>query len=207
MYKGFLHTHYLVVTLFLLFYFVKTFLLISNKQDALKKISKTFRVPEMIISFLFLTTGIYLACKAPEINFLLVSKICLVLVSIPIAIIGFKKENKILAALSLFMLVASFGIAEVYHKKVMQATTSTNAKVGIFVASTYYEESSNCIRCHGSDGKLGGAGASDLSTSNLDKSSISLVIRNGKGLMGGYKNLSQAESDLLADYVLSLREK
>ena len=40
MYKGFLHTHYLVVTIFLLIYVVKTILLLSNKNDLLDLMGK-----------------------------------------------------------------------------------------------------------------------------------------------------------------------
>ncbi|MBP9069466.1 MAG: SirB2 family protein, partial [Bacteroidia bacterium] len=65
MYKGFLHTHILVVTLFLLLYVIKTILLLSNRTDLLQKFSKMFKIPEMIISTLFLITGIYLATQLP----------------------------------------------------------------------------------------------------------------------------------------------
>src|ERR1700741_142838 len=120
MYKGFLHTHILVVTLFLLLYLVKTILLLSNRNDLLQKFSKMFRIPEMIISTLFLVTGIYLALQLPfggKYDYLFWIKIAMVLASIPIAVVGFKKSNKILAALSLLLITGSYGLAEVYGKK------------------------------------------------------------------------------------------
>src|SRR6478609_248392 len=106
MYKVILHTHYLVVTLFLLIYVIKTILLLSNKNDLLASFVKKTRIAEMIISFLFLGTGIYLATQLPfggKYDYLFWIKICMVFASIPIAIIGFKKSNKILAALSLLL--------------------------------------------------------------------------------------------------------
>src|SRR5688572_27832370 len=92
--------HIISVILFLLLYFVKTILLISNKNDALTKLSKTLKVPEMIISFAFLGTGIYMLTQVGEIIPLLIAKIAVVFLSIPIAVIGFRKRNKILGALS-----------------------------------------------------------------------------------------------------------
>jgi uncharacterized membrane protein SirB2 len=103
--------HKISVILFLLIYFIKTILLISNKEDALTKLSKILKVPEMIVSFLFLGTGIYLITQLPEIKPLLIIKVGLVFLSIPVAIIGFKKRNKVLGALSLLMITASYGLS------------------------------------------------------------------------------------------------
>src|SRR5687768_804826 len=99
MYKGFLHTHYLVVTLFLLIYLVKTILLLSNRNDLLANFNRKVKVFEIIVSALFLITGIYLATQLPfggKYDYLFYIKIAMVLLSIPLAVIGFKKHNKIL---------------------------------------------------------------------------------------------------------------
>ena len=93
MYKAFLHTHSLVVTLFFLIYVVKTVLLLSNREDLLKRFTKFIKIPEMIVSVLFLVTGIYLMTQLPEIKMILWVKIGLVVLSIPVAVIGFKKGN------------------------------------------------------------------------------------------------------------------
>ena len=81
--------HKISVILFLLIYFIKTILLISNKEDLLAKLTKTLKVPEMIVSALFLLTGIYLLTQIPEIKPLMIVKVGLVFLSIPIAIVGF----------------------------------------------------------------------------------------------------------------------
>ena len=57
---GIRHTHLLTVVLFLLIYLIKTFLLLTNKNEKLASFTKAVKVPEMIISALFLGTGIYL---------------------------------------------------------------------------------------------------------------------------------------------------
>lgn len=176
--KGILHTHYLVVILFLIIYVIKTVLLLSNNNDLLLKFSKKVKVPEIIISFLFLATGIYLMVQLPVIHYLMWVKLVLVFASIPIAVIGFKKGNKILAALSLMMITASFGIAEIAKKKKMQADNSLIASND---GKALYEN--NCKSCHGIDGKAGLSGAKDLSLTMLDVAGIKEVILHGQNMM------------------------
>jgi uncharacterized membrane protein SirB2 len=201
MYKGVLHTHYLVVTLFLLIYVIKTILLISNKEDLLDKFTKKVKVPEMIISFLFLATGIFLLTQlsyGSKYDKLLWIKLAMVLISIPVAVIGFKKRNKILAAMSLLLIVASFGVAEVYHGKKGIAAGSNN--IAGMSGKELYE--ANCKLCHGDNGKLGASGAADLSATALDGNGIKDVILHGKNMMTAV-NVSDEQAQAITDYVLS----
>lgn len=200
MYKGFLHTHYLVVTLFLLIYVIKTILLLSNRNDLLATFTKKMRIFEMIVSSLFLITGIYLATQLPlgnKYDYLFYVKIVMVLVAIPVAIIGFKRSNKILAALSLLLITGSFGIAEAYSKRKStpkDAETSISATDG----KSLYER--NCSSCHGNDGKLGMAGAMDLSATQLDESSIAEIIQHGRGAMAPAA-VTEEEAKSISQYV------
>lgn len=201
MYKGFLHTHYLVVTLFLLIYVVKTILLISNRSDLLKTFSKKVKVIEMVVSTLFLVTGIYLMTKVPfggQYDHLLWIKLVMVVASIPLAVIAFKRENKILAALSLLLITGSFGLAEVFHKRKAVAAPQT-ATVGMDGKALY---EANCKLCHGSDGKAMLAGALDLSVTSLDENGIKEVILNGRNLMVKV-NVSELEAQAISVYVLN----
>lgn len=197
MYKGILHTHYLVVVLFLLIYVVKTVLLLSNKNDLLATFTKKVKVPEMIISFLFLATGIYLMTQLPKIHYLMWVKLALVFASIPIAVIGFKRGNKILASLSLVMITASFGIAEIAHKKKMKAD---NSNIASNDGKALYE--ANCKLCHGDDGKLGAMGAKDISSTPLDLAGIKHVILNGQSSMAAVP-VTDEQASAIADYVNS----
>lgn len=199
MYKGILHTHYLVVALFLLIYVIKTVLLLSNKNDLLANFSKKVKVTEMIISFLFLGTGVYLTTQLPfggKFDYLFFIKVACVLASIPIAVIGFKKQNKILAALSLLLITGSFGLAEVYHKR--KAIPKAGVEIAENDGKALYE--ANCNLCHGSDGKLGIAGAKDLSASVLDVAGIKEIILHGKGAMPA-ASVNDEQASAIADYV------
>jgi mono/diheme cytochrome c family protein len=201
MYKGFLHTHYLVVTLFLLIYVIKTILLLSNKNDLLTVFTRKIKVFEMIVSVLFLVTGIYLASQLPfnsRYDYLFWIKLAMVLASIPIAIIGFKRGNKILAALSLLLITGSYGIAEVYSKRKGISKDVTTQAAGSNDAKALYEM--NCAVCHGRDGKLGASGAQDLTASVLDADGIKQIILHGRGNMRPVE-VSEEQASAIADYV------
>jgi len=182
---GMLHTHYLMVVLFTLIYLVKTILLLSDRNELLEKFKKKTKVAEMIVSFGFLATGIFLMTQLPAINMFHIIKISLVLFSIPLAVIGFKNKNKVLASLSFFLIIVSFSLA--YKAKEMKTGSKTLAQTG----KEIFEE--KCSLCHGNDGKLGLSGAKNLAITTLNHQGIVEIITNGKNAMASYKNTLSAE--------------
>lgn len=191
---GMLHSHYLFVVLFTLIYLVKTILLLSDRDELLEKFKKKTKVVEMIVSFGFLATGIFLLTQVPVITMLMIVKIVLVLLSIPLAVIGYKKKNKVLATLSFFLIVVSFGLA---HK-------AKDAKAGEKTVTLSGKEifEQKCTLCHGADGKLGQAGAKDLSVTQLPHAGIVEIITNGKNTMAAYKEALSAEQiEAVASYI------
>src|ERR1041384_321528 len=108
--------HLIAVTLFLLIYLIKTILIFAN-QSGLMKFSKVVRVPEMIISTLFLVTGVWLFVILGAIKFLQIIKLVFVLAAIPMAVVGFKKMNKALALISFLLIVGAYGLADMSKDK------------------------------------------------------------------------------------------
>lgn len=201
MYTALFNTHKISVTLFLLIYVVKTILLLANNKEVLTKFTKIVKVPEMIISTLFLLTGIYMITQVPEIKPMLIIKIVIVFLSIPIAIIGFKRSNKAMAIVSLLMIVSAYGLAEMSRKPSTAKNTEATANNGIDIFTA------NCARCHGDDGKLGLMGASDLSATQLDGTGIMDVIKNGRGAMVGFNGaLTEEQINLVAGHIQSLKK-
>jgi cytochrome c553 len=203
MYKGIFYTHLISVNLFLLIYLTKTIMLLSNKHEKLASFTKAVKVPEMIISALFLLTGIYMLTQVPSINTMLIIKIILVFASIPLAIVGFKKQKKALAVISLVMIIAAYGLAEMSKKQKSGTDVSTETSVvnghDIFMA--------NCASCHGADGKLGLMGSPDLTASTMDLNARIEIIKNGKAPMTGFDgSLSDEQIKAVAEYTESLKK-
>lgn len=66
----------------------------------------------------------------------------------------------------------------------------------------------HCTSCHGPDGKLGSAGAKDLTKSKLDSARIVNILKNGKNGMPRQIQYfkSDEEVDNIVDYVKSMRK-
>lgn len=210
---AFYHTHKLVVVLFLLLYLIKTILLLSNQKNALAKFTKVTKVPEMIISALFLITGIVMLTKLPELTTTFAIKLTSVALAIPLAIIGFKKQNKLLASLAMLLIISAYGLAEMnkamYGKRqpveiAIDDPNNSNYSLQEHGKALY---SAQCAVCHGDDGTLNMSGAKNLKTSQVDDQYIVNIINNGKNTMpkmaGKYDD---QEMKALIAYVKSLRD-
>jgi cytochrome c5 len=208
--KAIFNTHVITVTLFLFIYLIKTILLLANKKEGLAKFTKMVKVPEMIISTLFLITGVYMLMQVGATK-LLVIKVCMVFVSIPVAIIGFKKSNKIMAVLSLLLIIGAYGLAEMNHKRVEKQTVDTSVsnttdpnydivKHGESVYTAY------CQSCHGTGG-ANGAGGVDLTISQMTHEAKLDRIKNGASSMPGFKDvLNEQEINAVIAYVETLKK-
>ncbi|HXC03612.1 MAG TPA: cytochrome c [Bacteroidia bacterium] len=225
MYNTIFQTHRIVVTLFLLIYLIKTVLLLMNSTSALEKFKKITKVPEMIVSVLFLGTGIYMLVQGALLNSMMIIKFVAVALSIPIAIVGFKRNNKALANLSLLLIIGAYGLAEMSKKqKSAPQAESKETTVGPATGSKIPADSldpngfsaakaerlyiDNCSSCHGEDGKRGLAGAKDLTLSTMDAMEARDLITNGKGSMPGKANdLSPKEIVALVNYIHQFKKK
>ena len=173
-----------------------------NKEEALAKFSKGFKVPEMIISVLFLGTGIYMMIQLPEIKSLLIIKIVAVFASIPLAVIAFKKKNKMLAVASLILIIAAYGLAEMSKKQ------KSKSMEGISESNVSGQElyNASCLSCHGADGKLNLMGAKDLSISTMDLNARIEIITNGKNAMTPFLGmLNEEQIKAVAEYTETLK--
>ncbi len=194
-------THFVVVTIFFLIYLVKTILLLANKKEQLQSFTKKIKLIEIIVSFLFLATGIYLMTQVPEIKMELIIKISMVFLSIPLAVIGFKKGNQGLAVLSFLLILGAFGLAEMSAKK--NSAKITNADIekdGVIDGKLLYTD--NCAKCHGDDGKAGILGSSDLTLTNLSADSISTLTEKGRKNMPATIGLTIEYRNAISKYIV-----
>jgi cytochrome c553 len=200
--------HAVSVMLFLLTYVIKTILLFTS-TTRLEKYSAATKVPEMIISALFFITGIWLFIILGGIKTMHIIKLIFVFASIPLAVIGFRKYKRGLALISLVLIVGAYGIAEMSkskpfipkHVELSNGSTLPEAQGAI----VYH---SNCVFCHGDDGKKMYRNAPDLTQSRMNEDGIMQMIREGgnvRGKMPSYNIIMSDENiKAVADYVMNL---
>jgi len=228
-----LKAHIAVNIFYLVFFGTKTVLLFLNKTETLSKLRAKTKIVDILAGILILVTGFYLLTLQDPIKPWLWTKIGLVFVAIPLGIVGLTKSNKILAGLSLFILIYVYGVAETKSLTMKKekikvetvavvdsvattatldsATSSTEAIVGaneeaqLDNAKAIYTQV--CKQCHGDDGALARFSAPNLQVTQLTKEQIALVVSKGRGAMVGYEGqLSEAEIASLADFVLTLKK-
>lgn len=216
--------HLTVVTLFIIFLLLKTFLLITNKKAILQKIQAQSGAIEIILAILIIATGVYLFITVGNSELYLLAKITLVIFAIPMGIVSMKRENKILAILSLSILIYIYGISgtnTLFMKNtglsleghnvenltsdqaeiILNATQSASLQQGKVIYKVL------CVECHGEDGQKIKDSAANLSSSNLNFDEKVKVITEGKGVMKGYDpELSEQEIELVTAYTETLQE-
>ena len=197
--------HHIAVSLFLLHYIVKGYFLISDKKETLAGYTAKTKVAEMILSVLFLGTGIYLAFEGPALSGLQILKFVLVFASIPLAIIGFKRGKKPLAIIAILFLIAAYGLAEMNKAKNKKLSVETISSIAADPKVLYNE---NCARCHGDHGDAMIAGAKNLKLTQLTDDQMKDIIKNGKSgtQMVGYSSLTDDQLNGLVSYIKTLKQ-
>ncbi len=206
MFYTLLKAHLFSGATFILIYLIKTILLVANKDQALKKFTKTLKVPEMIVSALFLLTGIYLATQTAHQGAWIYVKAALVLAAIPLAIIGFKKHNKVLAILSFVLLLVVYRLGETkslsFKKQKIESSVATDPNEA---AEVLY--ANKCSSCHGMQGEMGLSGAKLLNASVLSLEERIQIILNGKNAMASYKEqLTEEQIKAVAAYTMTFKK-
>lgn len=199
--------HKITVSLFVLSYLIRLIGLLGNIQAINNLYSKKIIriLVDMIISTLFLVTGVWMMLNIPGsvVPTTLIVKIIIVFVSIPIAIVGFKKGNKMLAVLATVLIIGAYGLGEMNKRNPV-----VKEMVGNAVGAKELYVAGNCNACHGEKGNEPNVavGAKDLTQSTLTLEQITDRIAKGKNSMPGYKKkMTEAQINELAAYVMSLR--
>jgi len=151
---------------------------------------------------------VYLA----DFNTLFLLKLIIVAITIPLAVIAFKRYNKLLAVLVVVLLISAYGLAEMYKasfgKKeevsgIITATSDANYSITEHGKALF---NAQCVVCHGEDGKANLAGAKDLTISVKTDEEIAELIKNGKNAMPGMAKIyNEEEINALIKYVTTLR--
>jgi mono/diheme cytochrome c family protein len=101
----------------------------------------------------------------------------------------------------------SFLLLSVFSCGSNTTTEKSNAKVGLNQSTVQDLYIEHCSVCHGSDGKLGAAGAKDLTQSTLSATEVQNRIEKGKNGMPPMKELLGSKKNItsMTEYVLQMR--
>lgn len=208
---GMLHTHNLVVSLYLLQLLVRVVMMVAASQATVDKYVKAMRVPHIVLSILMVATGTFLMFRAPGgVQPYILVKLGLVLASIPLGVIGSKRKSVALTGFAFFLLAGTMVIA--YTKPAFlrsSSVTVADAKDGLDPAKVkagqvIYEE--RCTLCHGADGAASFQKAADLSASKMADADIINIVKNGKGVMPNNSDLSPEQLEQVKEFVKNLRK-
>jgi mono/diheme cytochrome c family protein len=209
---GILHTHTLVVVLFLILYTIKVILLLMN-HPSLESLRAKTKVADMILGTLILATGIGLMVVTKNTEGYILTKLVLVLACIPAGIVAMKKSIKWLAVLVLLVFIYVLAVAyadsvTLSPKKIeIPASTDTSSTENKNIVDGKAVYDATCVTCHGPDGKLQLAGAKDLSITTLSTTEIKDQVLNGKNAMPSYNGkLSEEEIDAVVRYTEGLKK-
>ena len=204
MYTGLKYLHLILITLFIISILIKTVLIFVDDKNFVLYRKKT-RFAEMIITMLFLVTGIIMfTMRSGGFHFTLYIKLTIIIFAIPIAIIGFRKKNKFLVFVATSLFIMTYGIADLSTTKMKEVHIELPV-TDVNYGKVLYER--NCSTCHGDKGASQLNGATDLAYEDFSLFAISETIRNGSisKKMGGFKTLDTLEIDAISRHVLTLK--
>lgn len=226
---GMLHLHITVVVLFILFMLSKNIMMLLGMTGTLATFRAKTKIVDMVLGTLMLLTGGYLLYITQNMEAYMVVKIMILFAVIPLGIVGFNKNNKILVTLSTALLIYAYMIAktsslvfnygqlppkESLINNAINNSTDTSA-VGAIVQQNVQNVLANaqpifvakCAACHGMDGKMMANGAKDLTLSTKTLEQRVAIISNGKNLMPAFKyQLSEADIQSLSIYTQMLKK-
>lgn len=214
MYTGLFHTHKTVVILFILIYLIKTILLVTGRKESLKNFSGKIKIIEIVISSLFLITGVWLLLTTSEIRPLFIGKLALVVIAVPLAVIGFSKEKKAMGVLAFLLIISAYGLAEMNKTSMLKRLELPNDII-VDASSPDYDMISHgkalyntqCVVCHGENGNLRMSGAKDMTVSVMTREEVIQRINAGKLTMPSYEDhFTDYEKRAISEYVLTLRQ-
>jgi mono/diheme cytochrome c family protein len=206
---GILHTHTLIVVLYMLLHLVLVTLLVLNNRNLLNTVRGKAKWGRITLEAMMILTGLYLLISAPDgLALYNVLKYFLLVAAIGIAVVAFKRYNKALGVLSLAILVYIFLLAKqrdpmlrpekAVVEEALTAITVSNPPAEIRGKAIY---TIACQRCHSANGEGNWLKSKNLRESMLVDSDKAKIIRWGSKAVGRDSNLMPANSYLTDDQV------
>ncbi len=208
---GILHTHHLVVVIYTLFIALNFVVVLANNRNALLTIKAKTRFVRIIFEVILLGTGVFLMLKSPVgISDYVIVKWVTVILGIVFFVLGTKKMNAIMMALSLAMFVYTYLLGSTRNillkpEEMRVREAYLNEPDDQTKGKAIYDIA--CARCHGEDGKAGYRKAKNLAISELSEDAKAGYIKMGRGIMPSYSYMKEEEIQVLVKYINKFKEK
>jgi mono/diheme cytochrome c family protein len=204
---GFLHLHSTIIIIFLAWFAYKTYLLLTNRNEALAGLKAKFRWVDPVLGVLILGTGAYLLFGKGDPDTYLKVKIVIVLALIPLGIIAVNRKNKIMAVVVLLGYFYAYAISKTHSLTLQKPDVTAQLATGNTLEAGAVIYKQECVRCHGEKGDAMIAGAKNLQITALDKVGIAEMVTNGKNTMPAYgSQLKTEEIKAVAEFVETLKK-
>jgi mono/diheme cytochrome c family protein len=201
------HSHTLVVSLYLLQLLLRLIMMAAATPEKSAKFTRAMRIPHIVLSVLFLGTGIFLMARQETIQPYVWMKLGLIAASIPVGIIGGKRNSVPLTGFAFLLLAGAMALA--FIKPMRTTTTKEVQETGENTATIKAGQQlyiQRCELCHGGDGTKAFQGAKDLKASTMEDAAIMDIIRKGKNMMPPNQDFTDQQVEELKEYVKYLRK-
>jgi cytochrome c553 len=207
---GMLHSHLLLVVLYILLFTIKVILLFINQKNLLATFNGKTRKLHIILASLMLLTGLILAYRSPVgLADFSIAKYVLILLGVVLGVISIKKLNKGLALGALLAFVYVFGISKTHSlllqnqesrvREALQSFPSNLEEQKAERGKAIYQQA--CLRCHGEKGDAQFRKAFNLAASTSSDNVKAAAIKYGRNAMPKFEYLSDSEIQDVIAYI------
>lgn len=210
---GILHTHTLIASLYTLLVCVLSFFVVTRNKNAFTTLRRKLRWPRMVLEILLLGTGAFLLYRAPDgLTADYFVKYGATAAAIVLAIVGFKRFQRLPSTLSVLLLVYVFYAARQHDWRLRSAETRS-AGVEVFKSmppETLQAQGKelykiNCLRCHGDNGRAQYRKAPDLTRFEKGDEYARHLLVNGLNAMPAFSHLNETQQEAVLAYLKSLK--
>lgn len=214
---GLLHTHHLVVVLYVLLLAAKVAVVWTKNKNLLFTLNGKTKILRIVLEALMLLTGGALLVKSPVgLELFSIVKYVVLVLAIGAGIIGVKRMNPILATFSLLCFAYIYGIAKTNSPILQSEESQVQAAVSAFPAVANSPADAlkrgqaiytiTCLQCHGVDGTAAFRKAKNLATSPLSDAAKASIIKTGVNTMPAFTYLKEGEVQDLVLYINTFKK-
>jgi len=214
---GLLHTHHLVVVLYMVLLASKVVIVWTRNKHLLFTLNGKTRIVRIVLEVLMLATGGMLLTRSPVgLEIFSVVKYIALIAGIGAGIVGVKRMNPILATFALLCFGYVYGVSKTRSSLLVSEKTQIQNAVAGFPATAASQADAlkrgqaiytiACVRCHGIDGTSAFRKAKNLATSPLSDAAKAGIITGGMNVMPAYSYLNAGEVQDVVVYLNTLKK-